>query len=81
MSVDTKYFPPEYSSLHMDNKSHLLGAYVAGNARYQIRNSVVEDRPGDGIRVMIRTYRALVNAGRMRQYESFNGWLQKNNLD
>lgn len=81
VSIDEKYFPPEYRSLDRNNRSHLLGAYVTGNARYQLRNGVIEDRPDDGIRLMIDTYWELVSTGRMRQYESFSRWLEINNLN
>lgn len=81
VSIDKKYFPPEYDRLHMDNRSHLLGAYVTGNARYQLANGIVDDKPDEGIRIMVRAYRALVNAGRMREYQSFNNWLRQNGLN
>lgn len=75
--IDLKYFPTEFKSLESKNASQLLGAYIAGNVEYQVRNGIKENRPVEGILSMLSTYSSLKNSGAIETLPSFKDWLTK----
>jgi hypothetical protein len=66
----------ELGVIDKDTEIRLLGAYVAGNLEYQLRNRVNENRPVEGVQLQLLTYERMKGADSIEAVPEFEEWLK-----
>lgn len=56
-------------------ESKLVGAYIAGNTESQLTQDVKENRPCEGIVLMILAYEDMKNSDRVVKIEGMDYWI------
>lgn len=75
VEIDETMVPYKPGSIDQDASAKFVGAFIAGNIEYQLNNDVKENRPCEGIELMIITYEVMRNANLVNRIEGFEDWI------
>ncbi len=75
------YFPWEKGSIDGQAQAALVGAFVAGNIRPQLRTGKREDHPVEGLRFMLNTYSRLAASRQVPRIAELDAWLRLDRND
>ncbi len=78
VTISPNYLPWEQGSLPPHLEGVFLGAFVAGNVEYQLMKGITENRPFEGIKLMLHSYKVLKDREKIEALENFDAWI---NLD
>lgn len=71
-----KYLPWQAGSLGPNLEGIFLGAFVAGNVEHQLITNRKENRPLEGIQLMLDSYQMLKDRKKIDPIETFETWLE-----
>ena len=77
--IDEKIFPFEIGSIDSAAESTFLGAFLAGNVEHQLITGTKENRPYEGILLMLKTYEIMRYRGVIDRVEGFEHWINLRN--
>ena len=75
VTISPNYLPWEQGSLAPSLEGIFLGAFVAGNVEYQLMQGIKENRPIEGIKMMLQSYKVLRDREKIEAHENFDAWL------
>lgn len=81
VEIDKKYFPYESDTISSDAQIKFVGAFIAGNVEYQLLYEIKENRPLEGVKLMVETYVKLRRKNavvRIQGFEEWKGLLRRN---
>lgn len=83
VTISPNYLPWEQGTLSPYLEGVFLGAFVAGNIEYQLLHKINQNRPFEGIKLMLYSYKVLKDRDKIEALENFDTWLvldQQNQL-
>jgi hypothetical protein len=75
ITVASKYVPWIDSGKEVENSHILLGAYIAGNLKFQLEKGVNKNQPYQGILQVISTYKQLLKANAIEKIDAIEKWI------
>ncbi len=75
VKISPNYLPWEQGTLKPYLEGIFLGAFVAGNIEYQLINNIKENRPIEGVKLMLHSYKVLKDRSKIESLENFDTWL------
>ena len=75
VEIKEEYFPFKLGELDQNIQARFIGAFVAGNIEYQLIHNINENRPIEGIKLVLYTYTRLREKNIIPKHKEFEKWI------